>query len=167
MGTTVEGRGAQTGAGSVMLTAAARHILHYGLVLIIIWFGVFKFTDAEARAIEPLLSNSPLLSWLYAITDLRGASRLIGVAELAIAALVALRPVSARLAAVGGLGAVVMFLTTLSFLATTPGMFARVEWLVVPSGAGGFIIKDLLLLGAALWITGEALSAASRGTSAG
>lgn len=167
MGTTVSGRSAQTGVSSEMLTAVAGHVLRYGLVLIIIWFGVFKFTDAEARAIEPLLTNSPVLSWLYAITDVRGASRIIGVAELGIAALIALRPVSPRLAAAGGLGAVLMFLTTLSFLATTPGMFARVEWLVVPSGAGGFIIKDLLLLGAALWISGEALTAASRGPSAG
>jgi len=52
-----------------------------------------------------------------------------------------------------------MFLTTLSFLATTPGMFTVVEGLPVPSGMGAFVIKDLVLLGAALWTAGEALSA--------
>jgi uncharacterized membrane protein YkgB len=50
-----------------------------------------------------------------------------------------------------------MFLTTLSFLATTPGAWAIVEGFIVPAGAGGFLIKDIFLLGAALWTAGEAL----------
>jgi uncharacterized membrane protein YkgB len=142
--------------------AAGALVLRYGLVLLIAWFGLFKFTAAEARAIEPLLRNSPLLSWLYLLTDVRGASYAIGAAELAIAACIAARPVSARLSALGSLGAVAMFLTTLSFLVTTPGTWSRVEWIVVPAGAGGFIVKDLLLLGAALWTAGEALGAGAR-----
>ncbi|HSJ64715.1 MAG TPA: DUF417 family protein [Gemmatimonadaceae bacterium] len=144
------------------LRGAADQVLRWGLVVIILWFAAFKFTDAEARAIEPLLRGSPVLSWLYAFTDVRGASRLVGVAELTIAALLMLRPLDPRFGVAGGIAAAAMFVTTLSFLATTPGMFARVEWIVVPSGAGGFIIKDLLLLGAALRITGEALGAATR-----
>jgi uncharacterized membrane protein YkgB len=55
-----------------------------------------------------------------------------------------------------------MFLTTLSFLVTTPGSWGVVDGLVVPAGAGGFLIKDVLLLGAALWSAGEALSASRR-----
>jgi len=90
----------------------------------------------------------------------RGASRLIGLAEIAIALSLAARPISARVSAAGSIGAIVMFLTTLSFLATTPGSWARVDGFLVPAGAGGFLIKDLLLLGAALWTAAEALSAA-------
>jgi uncharacterized membrane protein YkgB len=56
-----------------------------------------------------------------------------------------------------------MFITTLSFLITTPGSWQRVEWLIVPNGAGGFIVKDVLLLGAAIWTAGESLRAARRG----
>ncbi|HXV85269.1 MAG TPA: DUF417 family protein, partial [Gemmatimonadales bacterium] len=67
---------------------AGSHVLRYGLVVLILWYGLFKFTAAEARAIEPLLANSPLLSWLYAVTDVQGASRLIGAAEIAIALLI-------------------------------------------------------------------------------
>jgi len=52
-----------------------------------------------------------------------------------------------------------MFLTTLSFLATTPGSWGRIDGLLVPTGAGVFLIKDLLLLGAALWTAAEALAA--------
>ena len=57
-----------------------------------------------------------------------------------------------------------MFLTTLSFLVTTPGVWE--------AGAGGFpalsgkpgqfLIKDLALLGISLWTFGEALKAGER-----
>ena len=137
-------------------------ILRYGLVLLVLWFGVFKFTPTEAQAIQPLVANSPLLSWLYALTGVRGVSRLIGLAEIAIALLIAARPLSARVSAVGSIGAIIMFLTTLSFLATTPGSWGVVDGILVPTGAGGFLIKDLLLLGAAVWTAGEALAAAQR-----
>lgn len=137
-------------------------ILRYGLVLLVLWFGAFKFTPTEAQAIQPLVAHSPFLSWLYALTGVRGASRIIGVAEIAIALLIAARPVSARAAAIGGIGATLMFLTTVSFLATTPGSWGVVDGLLVPTGAGGFLIKDLILLGAALWITAEALSSRER-----
>jgi len=138
-------------------TRAAAIVLRYGLVLIILWFGVFKFTPTEARAIQPLVSNSPLLSWLYRLTDVGGASRVIGLAEIVIGLLIAIRPLSVRASVVGSFGAVAMFVTTLSFLFTTPGMWARVDGLLVPAGGGGFVIKDLLLLGAALWSAGESL----------
>jgi uncharacterized membrane protein YkgB len=137
-------------------------ILRYGLVLLILWFGAFKFTATEAKAIEPLLAHSPFLSWLYALTDMQGASRAIGVAEIVIALLIALRPAAAGLSAAGSLAAIGMFLTTLSFLATTPGMWAVVEGVPVPAGAGAFILKDLLLLAAAVWTAGEALRARRR-----
>ena len=118
---------------------------------------MFKFTATEAQAIELLVRHSPLLSWLYAVTDAREASRWIGVAKISIALLIGLRPLSAKLSALGSVAAIAMFLTTLSFLVTTPGMWVRVEGVIVPSGSGGFIIKDLLLLGAAAWSAGEAL----------
>lgn len=145
-------------ASGALLRASAV-VLRYGLVVLILWFGLFKFTPTEAQAIQPLVANSPLLSWLYAVTTLRGASAVIGVAEIVIALLMAARPFSARVSAVGSVGAIVMFLTTMSFLATTPGSFGRVDGFLVPTGAGGFLIKDLLLLGAAMWTAGEALAA--------
>lgn len=138
---------------------AATMILRYGLVVIIGWFGLFKFTPAEAQAIQPLVANSPLLSWLYAVLDVAGASRLIGVAELAIAALIALRPLAPRASAAGSIAAVGMLATTISFLATTPGVWVRIDGFIVPNETGTFLIKDVFLLGAALWTASEALAA--------
>jgi reactive chlorine resistance protein C len=133
-------------------------VLRYGLVLIIGYFGAFKFTAAEAKAIQPLLEHSPLMSWLYGFTDVRGASRLIGIAELTIAALIFVRPWAPRISALGSLLAVGMFLTTLSFLVTTPGVWLQVEGFPAPSEAAAFILKDVFLLGAAISTAGEALA---------
>ncbi|MCI0435016.1 MAG: DUF417 family protein [Gemmatimonadetes bacterium] len=135
-------------------------VLRYGLVVIILWLGAFKFTNTEAQAIQPLLSNSPLLGWLYAITDVRGASVLIGITDIVIALLLAARPVAPRLSVAGSVGAVAMFITTLSFLITTPGVWVRVDGLVVPNAMGGFLLKDIFLFGAALWTLSDALRAA-------
>ncbi|HJU89458.1 MAG TPA: DUF417 family protein [Gemmatimonadaceae bacterium] len=137
-------------------------ILRYGLVGFILFFGAFKFTAAEAEAIRPLVANSPFLGWLYAVTDVRGASRLIGAAEIVIALLIASRPFAPRLSALGSAGAIAMFLTTLSFLVTTPDTWAVVEGFAVPGAMGAFIVKDVFLLGAAMWTAGEALRS-SRG----
>jgi uncharacterized membrane protein YkgB len=145
------------------LERAGGQLLRYGLAGILIYLGAFKFTAVEARAIQPLLAHSPLLGWLYAWLGVQAVSNLIGVTELVIGGLIALRPAFPRLAAVGSLAAIGVFATTLSFLLTTPGLWAWVETfpLPVPSEAGGFLLKDVFLLGAAVWSAGEAWRAAS------
>jgi uncharacterized membrane protein YkgB len=138
--------------------AAAGTILRYGLVVFLLWYGAFKFTAAEANALRPLLDNSPLVRWLYVLTNVKGASRLIGTTEILIALLLAIRPFAPVPSAVGSVGAIAMFTTTLSFLVTTPGVWARVDGFVVPGEGGGFLVKDVFLLGAALWTLGDALA---------
>lgn len=147
-------------AGARLETAGGA-ILRYGLVAILLYFGAFKFHPVEAEAIRPLVSNSPFMGWMYAVLNVGAVSALIGASEIAVAALLLARAWSPRASAVGGAGAVVIFLTTLSFLLTTPGAWATIPgWpLPMPGAAGSFLIKDLFLLGAAVWITGESLRA--------
>lgn len=133
----------------VLFERAGHVVLRYSLVFLLLLFGVLKWTAAEARAIEPFLANSPLLAWLLHAAGAQLASECIGVIELATAAMIAIGPWAPRLAAIGGIAGVVTFLTTLSFLVTTPHI----------GEAAPFILKDATLLGAALWSTGEALKA--------
>jgi len=151
---------ARAGAG---LEVAGGAILRYGLAAILLYFGLFKFSPVEAEAIRPLVANSPLMGWMYAVLSVQAVSTLIGIGEIVVAVLLLARPWSPRASAAGGAGAIVIFLTTLSFLATTPGAWASVPgWPIpMPGAAGAFLIKDLFLLGAAVWITGESLRAAS------
>jgi reactive chlorine resistance protein C len=143
---------------SSAVQVAAAYLLRYGLVLVIAWIGFMKFTAYEAAGIQPLVANSPLMSWVYAIFSERAFSALLGVVEVAIAAMIALRPVSAKVSALGSGLAAVMFLTTLTFILSTPGWEPSLGGFpalsVVP---GQFIIKDIVLLAAALWSLGEAL----------
>jgi reactive chlorine resistance protein C len=143
------------------LDAWAGVVLRYGLVAVILFFGAFKFTAAEASGIQPLVSHSPILSWLYSIGSVRAVSGAIGTIEIALAILIAARRFSPALSAAGSLGAVGMFATTLSFLVTTPGVWVSVPGfpLPVPNEIGAFLVKDLFLLGAALWSGAEALRA--------
>jgi reactive chlorine resistance protein C len=59
-----------------------------------------------------------------------------------------------------GLGAIVTFLLTTSFLFTTPGAIQLGHGVEILGGAGQFLIKDLVLLGASFWTAAEALLAA-------
>jgi reactive chlorine resistance protein C len=146
------------------LEEAAGIALRYGLVALVLLFGAFKFTAAEAGAIQPLVSHSPFLSWLYAVGSVRAVSNGIGTVEIALALLIAARRFSPGLSAIGSLGAVGMFATTLSFLFSTPGVWVSVPGflLPVPNEVGGFLIKDVFLLGAALWSAAESLRAVRR-----
>lgn len=128
-------------------------ILRYSLVLFLVLFGLAKFTQAEALTIQPWVANSPFLGWLYATTSVQGASDVIGVVELTIAVLLAVRPWWPRASVIGGLAATLTFITTFSFAFTTPGLSP--EW-------QGFLMKDLVLLGAALWTVADALHALQR-----
>jgi uncharacterized membrane protein YkgB len=86
---------------------------------------------------------------------------IIGAVELVIAALISVRHWFPKTSAVGSVGAVFMFLTTLSFILTTPGWEPSLGGFPAPSGeVGEFLIKDLVLLGAAFWILTDSLKAA-------
>lgn len=152
-----------TAQAAARLETAGGAILRYGLVAILLYFGLFKFHPVEAEAIRPLVSNSPLMGWMYDVLSVQAVSTLIGVFEIVVAVLLLARPWSPRASALGGAAATVIFLTTLSFLLTTPGAWASIPgWPVpMPGAAGSFLIKDLFLLGAAVWITGESLRAMS------
>jgi uncharacterized membrane protein YkgB len=90
----------------------------------------------------------------------QGVSNLIGAIEIAIAVLLALRPISAKASFIGSLGSIVTFLLTTSFLFSTPGAVQLNHGLPVLGDAGQFLIKDVVLLGASFWTASEALGAA-------
>jgi len=137
------------------LETAGVTVTRYSLVFIFLAFGLYKFTPQEAQGIQPLVAHSVGLFWLYGLFDVRVASDVIGVIEISLALMMAARPLSARLSAIGSLGTAFALVNTLSFLFTTPGLDPQ-------SSDAGFIVKDMTLLGAALWTAAEAFAASSR-----
>ncbi|MGE2815609.1 YkgB family protein [Mycobacterium heidelbergense] len=148
----------QNSADSTMRLGSA--LARYGLVIVIAWFGVMKFTNYEAQGIQPLIAHSPFMSWLYAVFSVRTFSTLLGIFELAAALLLSLKPFSPRASIVGSVMAIGLFVATISFLFTTPDVFdAAAGGFPLLSTDGGFLIKDVALLGLAVWTLADALAA--------
>ncbi len=149
---------------SSRVEAAGRELARYGLVVVLAWIGLMKFTEYEAEGIRPFVANSPLMNWVYGIMSVRGFSAVLGVFEVAAALLIAARPFSPRASALGSALAGGMFLTTLSFLFTTPGVWETSlgGFPALSALPGQFLIKDLALLGISLWSLGEALRASEQ-----
>ena len=132
----------------------------YGLVIVIAAFGLLKFTNYEAQGIQPLVSESPVMSWLYDIFSVYTFSLLLGVFELAAAVLIAVKPWWPKVSTVGSALAILLFVATISFLFTTPGVFDEsVGGFPLLSLTGGFLIKDVALLGISVWTLADALRA--------
>lgn len=138
-------------------------LVTYALALIFLWFGSLKFTQYEAAGIAPLIMNSPLLAWTHSAFGIAGASRFVGIYEIITALLLFARPFNARLGQIGGAMASILFLVTITFMFTTPG--------VVQPGYGGlalspfpgqFLLKDIVLLAVSIWILFSARAETAR-----
>lgn len=153
-----EAKGVTWANVGVQVSTLGALLLRYGLVVVIGWIGAMKFTAYEAAGIQPLVANSPLLSWAYAVLGVQGFSNFLGVVEITVATLLALRPVSSMFSAVGSVIAIGMFLTTLSFILSTPGWEPTLGGFPALSAMPGqFLLKDIVLLGAAVWSLGDVL----------
>ena len=57
-------------------------ISYSGIFILLVWIGIFKFTPTEANAIQRLVENQPLMSWMYDWFDNQMVSNTIGSIEL-------------------------------------------------------------------------------------
>jgi uncharacterized membrane protein YkgB len=140
------------------LTASGQLISRYGLVVVLAWIGFGKYVKMESRV---LIEHNPLMSWIYHVLSVTEVARGLGSMEIVAALLIALRPVWPRASAIGSALAVVIFIGTLSFLFTTPGVVStHAAGLPVLSALPGqFLLKDLVLIGVAVWTLGDSLAA--------
>jgi uncharacterized membrane protein YkgB len=120
-----------------------------GLALILIWIGLFKFTPTEAKAIEPMISNSPLMKWMYHIASINSVSKIIGTIEVITGLLLLLNYFTPYGGLVGGFMASATFIVTISFIFTTPNAIEKIDGFLLPDA---FILKDIMALGISLTI---------------
>ncbi len=78
----------QTARLGKILTNTGIGVLRYSLVAILLYYGSFKFHSVEAQAIQPLIANSPFMSWMYSVLSIQAVSNLIGTAEIIFAVLI-------------------------------------------------------------------------------
>ncbi len=118
-----------------------------GVVLTLLWIGIFKFTPAEAALIRPLVASHPLMNWLYSVLSEQGVSNLIGITEIIIATGLIVGLKYPRIGFLSGLAASGIFIATLSFLFTKPNAWRVVDGVLITDF---FLFKDLVFLGISL-----------------
>ncbi|QXQ07423.1 DUF417 family protein [Sphingosinicellaceae bacterium] len=133
------------------------------LAIVFLWFGSLKFVPFEAEGLAPIISNNPLISWLYDLFGVQGGAKFLGVFEITTALLIAARVVDPRASALGGAMGAWSFVLTLSCLFTTPGVIAMGHegTLELSTAPGAFLLKDIVLFAACLWLLGHSLVEAS------
>ena len=55
------------------------HLLRVSMVIIFAFFGYQKWFEYEAPVLIPYISNGPLISWMYPVFGVRGASWFLGL----------------------------------------------------------------------------------------
>ena len=151
--------------GKSRTTGIAPLVARYGLAIVLAWFGAMKFTHYESLGISHWVANSPFLDWVYHSMSIDAFGRLNGSIELITAALLAVKPWFPKASVVGGVFASLFFVTTLSFMITTPGVGeASAGGFPVLSADGEFLMKDIALIGLALWLLVDAIDATRRQT---
>ena len=151
-----------------------------GLVVVLVWIGGLKVFAYEDEGIVPFVANSPFMSFFYrqpageyrqhvnqegALVpanrewhERNGTYRFaygLGSVIVAYGVMIALHPWQHRVAAVGSFLVFVMSFVTLSFLVTTPecwvpSLGSPEHGFPLLSGAGRLVVKDAIMMGAAL-----------------
>jgi uncharacterized membrane protein YkgB len=123
-----------------------------GLIIMLLWAGAYKMTAPGAEGIVPLVSNSPLISWHFKVFGPYVGSDFIGLTEWIAAILFAVGYLRPKAGIVGGFIATLMFFTTSTMIVTTPGTTSVVHGLRYMTFLGLFLFKDVISLGASLYL---------------
>lgn len=135
----------------------AAALLRYGLAFIFVWNGLAKYTHEEAVGVHELVSHSALQAWLYNLFSVDALSWVLGAFELGAAILLVIKPFAPKISVLGSLFCTLMLLVTVSYLFTTPGIIESASnGFPLLSPLGGFLLKDIVLLGAAVWTLADA-----------
>ncbi|MBA2282805.1 MAG: DUF417 family protein, partial [Acidimicrobiia bacterium] len=83
--------------------------------------------------------------------------------EIILGLMIATRPIAPKVSAIGSLGALLLFLVTLTFVFSTPGGWQPGYGIPFLSpDPGQFLAKDVAYAAIAVWTAGEALRADRR-----
>src|SRR6478609_12186254 len=106
------------------------HFVRASMVIIFLFFGYQKWFEYEAQALIPYISNGPLISWMYPVFGIRGASWFLGVSEWLFGLLLFLGFWNRELGILGAIGSVGTFVMTVTIIPSMPNGWAE--------SAGGF-----------------------------
>jgi uncharacterized membrane protein YkgB len=129
------------------------HLIRASMVVLFLFFGYQKWFDYEAQVLIPYISNGPLISWMYPVFGVRGASWFLGVSEWSFALLLFLGFWHKRLGILGALGSCAAFLGTVTIIPFMPdGWAASAGGFPAMAGNVPFLMKDLVLFAVSVYL---------------
>ena len=167
-------------------------VTRIGLVVVLVWIGSLKVFLYEDEGIVPFVANSPFMSFFYRQPageyrkhmnregELKPANRAwherngtygfaygLGSVIVVFGVMIVLHPWFPRMATVGSFLVFLMSFVTLSFLITTtecwvPSLGSPEHGFPLLSGAGRLVVKDAIMMGAALVTMADSAKASLR-----
>jgi uncharacterized membrane protein YkgB len=129
------------------------NLIRASMVVIFMLFGYQKWWEYEVQVLIPYINNGPLISWMYPVFGIRGASWFLGVSEWLFGALLFVGFWNKEIGILGALGSCVTFIMTVTIIPFMPD-----GWDVAAGGFPAmtrnvtFLMKDVLLLAASFYL---------------
>jgi uncharacterized membrane protein YkgB len=127
-------------------------VISIGMIVMLLWAGSFKMTVPGADGITPLVMHNPFISWQFKLLGVYHGSDMIGITEYIAAIFLIIGFFKPQAGIIGGAIAVVMFFVTSTMLITTPGTLVNVHGINYMNNLGLFLYKDIINLGASLYL---------------
>src|SRR5215831_15043457 len=139
------------------------HVVRASMVIIYFFFGYQKWFSYEAQDLVPFISNGPLISWMYPVLGLQGASWFLGISEWSFGALIFLGFWNKPLGVLGALGSCVTFIMTITIIPFMPeGWNASAGGFPAMQGNVAFLMKDLVLFAVSFYLLKQDAERVSR-----
>jgi uncharacterized membrane protein YkgB len=141
------------------------HLVRASMVILYFFFGYQKWFPYEAQDLIPFIRNGPLISWMYPVFGIQGASWFLGVSEWLFGALIFLGFWNKQLGVLGALGSCVTFIMTITIIPFMPdGWNAAAGGFPAMQGNVAFLMKDVVLFAVSFYLLKQDVERALRST---
>src|SRR3984893_12838829 len=129
------------------------HVVRGSMVILYFFFGYQKWFAYEAQTLVPFISNGPLISWMYPVLGLQGASWFLGVSEWLFGGLLFLGFWNKKLSIRGSAGSCLTFIMTITIIPFMPdGWNSAAGGFPAMQGNVAFLMKDLVLFAVSFYL---------------
>jgi len=129
------------------------HVVRASMVIIYFFFGYQKWFPYEAQGLIPFISSGPLISWMYPVFGIQGASWFLGASEWLFGALLFLGFWNKKLGILGAAGSCLTFIMTITIIPFMPDAWnAAAGGFPAMQGNEAFLMKDVVLFAVSFYL---------------
>jgi uncharacterized membrane protein YkgB len=129
------------------------HLIRASMVIIFLSFGYQKWFAYEAHVLIPFISNGPLISWMYPVFGVTGASWFLGFSEWFFGLLLLWGFWNRQAGILGAFGSCATFVATVTIIPFMPNGWDEVAGgFPAMTGNVPFLMKDIVLLAASFYL---------------